>query len=79
MEWKHTTITVNMILLPCTCRLTMRPLTVNPAITEKIPADTAGHLSTLDVRLVAAAAPLLKLGVEITTQEIEALNHFYFI
>ena len=61
MEWKHTIITVN-ILLPCTCRLTMRPLTVNPAITEEIPADTAGHLSTLDVGLVAAAAPLLKLG-----------------
>ena len=48
----------------------MWPLTVDPAITEEIPADTAGHLSTLDVRLVTAAAPLLKLGVPWKTQDI---------
>ena len=44
---------------PPTCRLAVGPLTVNSAVTEEIPPNTASRLSTLDVLTVTGAATLL--------------------
>ena len=56
-----------------TCRLTVGPLTVDSAVTEEIPPDTASRLSTLDVLTVTGAAPLLNNKLD----HLHPILHFW--